>query len=294
MAAARPSVARLIGDGLARAARRYLDEEPSLEGTSSDPEHVHRARTSIRRIRAILRAGRAVTVPGAVDSVRQELKWLGGALGAVRDADVMARHLSDLGRPDRVGGGVTPAEVSDGISSLVARLASERSGAFEALHVGMSTPRYSGLRADLAGLPAGITFLPSANKSARAVLPALIASEYRRLSRMVRKAGASTEPATLHAIRIQAKKCRYTAELAVDCCGKPAQRLVDVMGDLQDHLGLHHDMVVLTTWLREGADNVDARSFLDRVATSEIDRLAAGWHDVWMRCASPAMVRWLK
>ena len=50
-------------------------------------------RVATRRMRAILRAARPLLDPDGVRSLRAELGWLGGALGPVRDLDVLVDHL---------------------------------------------------------------------------------------------------------------------------------------------------------------------------------------------------------
>ena len=58
-----------------------------------DPEELHQARVATRRLRAVLRAARPLLDPGWTESLRAELSWLGGALGPVRDLDVLLDHL---------------------------------------------------------------------------------------------------------------------------------------------------------------------------------------------------------
>ncbi len=301
MAPNKPTVAEAIGGGLSRAAGRYLDEETFLlavrrPGPMSlaeyDPEHLHHARTSVRRLRAILRVARTFistdsTLADSIGSpgdIPTELKWLGGALGTLRDNEVMAGHLVDLGS-------AVPATT---MASVLDILAGEHCIAAEALGESLSGPRYSALHEAIAGLPGNLTWSGRASKPAHTVLPRMVGSEYRRLSRMVRAAGDSSDPAALHAIRIQAKRCRYAAELAIPCCGTPATRLAGAMGDLQDHLGLHHDLVVLAAWLRSGSGSHPGTAALAAAAESEADRLATSWQDVWVRCQAPNTVKWLR
>ncbi len=58
-----------------------------------DPEHLHEMRVAVRRLRAILRASRALFDATWVDRLRDELDWLGGGLGLVRDLDVLHAYL---------------------------------------------------------------------------------------------------------------------------------------------------------------------------------------------------------
>jgi hypothetical protein len=61
-------------------------------GTES--EELHQMRVATRRLRAFQRAGSELLDPKWSESVREELKWLGGALGTVRDLDVLVEHLT--------------------------------------------------------------------------------------------------------------------------------------------------------------------------------------------------------
>ena len=58
-------------------------------------------RVATRRLRAFLRAGSELLDPEWSEPLRDELKWLGGALGPVRDLDVLVEHLTDGGRVAR-------------------------------------------------------------------------------------------------------------------------------------------------------------------------------------------------
>ncbi len=65
----------------------------------SDVEDLHQMRVATRRFRAFLRAALPLLDPEWSESLRVELGWLGGALGPVRDIDV----LSDYLRQDEAG-----------------------------------------------------------------------------------------------------------------------------------------------------------------------------------------------
>ena len=60
----------------------------------TDPEELHQFRVATRRLRAFLRAGRELLDPAWAEPLREELRWLGGALGPVRDLDVLIERLA--------------------------------------------------------------------------------------------------------------------------------------------------------------------------------------------------------
>ena len=60
-----------------------------------DTEPVHDLRVAVRRLRALLRAARPMLAREWAEPLRDELGWLGGALGPLRDLDVFAEHLRE-------------------------------------------------------------------------------------------------------------------------------------------------------------------------------------------------------
>src|SRR2546423_3425413 len=60
---------------------------------AGDPDAVHDMRVATRRSRSTLRTFRPLFDP-TVQRLRDELRWLGQALGQVRDGDVMAARLA--------------------------------------------------------------------------------------------------------------------------------------------------------------------------------------------------------
>ena len=81
---------------------RLLDHDWRLRaaGNAATPEDVHQARVATRRLRSDLRTFDGVLDPIWVSHVRSDLKWLGSALGDVRDTDVLAGQIE--GAPDEI------------------------------------------------------------------------------------------------------------------------------------------------------------------------------------------------
>ena len=61
--------------------------------SASDPEHVHQARIAVRRLRAALRVFASLLDEEWTALIGAELDWLGTALGAARDADVLLARV---------------------------------------------------------------------------------------------------------------------------------------------------------------------------------------------------------
>ncbi|MBC3839796.1 CHAD domain-containing protein [Streptacidiphilus sp. 4-A2] len=71
------------------------------------PDAVHRMRIAVRRLRSTLRTHRRTLGRAAVEPLTAELRWLGGALSAARDSEVvgelLAGQLSELPKAERPG-----------------------------------------------------------------------------------------------------------------------------------------------------------------------------------------------
>ena len=203
-----------------------------------DPEHLHRHRVAVRRLRAILRAAAPMLDPQWTGELRAELGLLGRALGPVRDLDVLIDHLgrsaAALGDPDEA--------VAE---PLLMALAAERELARKALMRALSSDRYMRLLDRVEAAAAR----PAVNRP-ELDLSDLAAREARRLARRAARVGVDAPDAELHALRIKVKRARYAAELANPGARRWA-RMLDRLRDLQDVLGAHQDACTAELQLRE-------------------------------------------
>ena len=60
------------------------------------PDAVHQLRVAARSMRSALATYRKLTDPAVARSLREELKWLAGAVGAARDTEVILQRLRDM------------------------------------------------------------------------------------------------------------------------------------------------------------------------------------------------------
>jgi CHAD domain-containing protein len=96
------------------------------------------------------------------------------------------------------------------------------------------------------------------------------------------------DDASLHAVRIGAKKVRYAAEAVTPVVGKDARRLARQLAKLQDLLGDHHDASVGRAWLTAASANGSADGYSAFVA-GEIayallvrqEDISSLWRDRW-------------
>ena len=237
-----------IADGLGRVLDH--DYRMRLDAVLS-PRDVHQARVATRRLRSNLKTFRSVLDPVWLDHTRAELRWLGEALGRVRDCDVLASELerSYDNPPDEAAGHAelraTLQAQRDAVSGeLVKALSGERyMNLLDRLHAASEMPPFLDQKNMARGRPARAV-------PARQVLPDLVDLEWRALRRKLRRIGRHPSDGELHRTRIRAKQLRYAAEAAAPVLGKPARRIAADAEALQTVLGEHHDAVGAEAWLR--------------------------------------------
>jgi CHAD domain-containing protein len=203
-----------------------------------DPEDVHRFRVATRRARALIRASGPL-LDGLLAPLGDELKWLGGVLGDVRDLDVLLERL-------------TPQveELDDdaqGGRALLDGLGWERVSRRTALLGALESERY--LDRLLRAFDDALVELPDLDPAGGAT--ALAEQSFARLRKAARRLAAEPTDDELHELRRRAKRARYTAELAAFDGGKKLDRYVETLKDFQDVVGEHQDLVVAERRLRE-------------------------------------------
>jgi CHAD domain-containing protein len=203
-----------------------------------DPEELHQMRVATRRMRAILRAAGPLLDPEWVQSLRAEVGWLGGALGPVRDLDVLVDHL-------KADAHVLGATDERAFLVLLRSLESEHDADRAAMLAVLRERRFVTL-IDRLERETKAPPLTAAGESLRA----LAAREFRRLRKRVRALGDHPPDADLHAARIAVKRARYAAELAERSVGKAATVVIRDLKLLQDVLGDHQDAAVAEDRIR--------------------------------------------
>ena len=229
---------------LAAHVRAMLVADPAVRlGLGSEPLHDFRVAT--RRMRALLRAARSGLDERWAEGLRRELGWLAGETSAARDLDVLVEELlpriSHLGDLDSEGG----AHLLDGLSA-------DRAASRQQVLAALASPRYFALVERLVA-EAGSPRLAGRELH----MGRLVGSEYARLRKTVRRAGAEPDDASMHRLRIAGKRVRYAAELATLPGDRRGEALLRAAKELQDVLGAHQDAVVAEERLRglaEGAE----------------------------------------
>jgi CHAD domain-containing protein len=195
-------------------------------------------RVATRQLRAVLRAARPLLIPEWVDSLLDEVRWLGQLLGPARDLDVQLAYFreesAELDARDRRP--LTP---------FIAHLEDQRNSIQEILLNKLKSARYLDLIRLLQEAPHDPTAVEST-----ATLRDLAKQEFTKLRKVIRQAGRTPNNANIHRIRIKTKRARYAAELAELTVGKSATRFIDKARVVQGLLGLHQDAFKAEGYIR--------------------------------------------
>jgi CHAD domain-containing protein len=209
------------------------------KAVTGDVEAIHRLRVATRRLRAALRMLREVAPSDAAESAADELGWLCGAIGAVRDLDVLAQLLEE--RATRLEAAFIRA-----LEPLSATIRRQRATEQERLIAALNSERYRGLVQHLGRLAPE----PAADSIALgAVAARLVRSQLRAMLRAGAALDEVSSPETLHRLRVRVKKLRYALEPLRAVGGKPVRRMLRRLERVQQRVGLYHDAATATAWL---------------------------------------------
>lgn len=262
---------------------------------AGEVEGVHHLRTTTRRLRSVLDVFHDLVEPAWADAVAEELKWLAGTLGAVRDLDVLS------GRIAKVAG---QAGISSEIQPFFDRLRERHDCASQTLREALQGDRYLAIEHTLAASLSALPVQDAASESCRKALPPLVGSVWKRLRQGGRALGLDDPDTDFHEVRKRAKRARYAAELVRealdpkerDAAGRFARRARRV----QETLGEHQDAVIAMSELQAAADDHPSLGRFNFAAGRmlEIERKSAdasrqAFFDVWDRLDRKKVVRWL-
>ncbi|MBP2320779.1 CHAD domain-containing protein [Kibdelosporangium banguiense] len=254
-------------------------------GTRSgvDPEDLHDMRVTIRRLRAAVIADGAGLGETATP-LQDELKWLGNALGPVRDLDVQLERL----RAEAVG---FEDDERTAVERLLTGLVNERKAARRRMLAAMRTKRYSTLLTSLAAATVSSPIAETNGQQEAAVI-SVIYKPYRKLYKAVEALGENPPDEQLHALRIKGKRLRYAAELVGPAGKEPVKQLVKATKAFQEVLGEHQDAAVAEETIRRlmaGHEDLAVIFVAGRLVEREHARRVEyreQWRDKWAAVAA--------
>lgn len=254
---------------------RMIDREPGTR-EGSDPEELHGMRVATRRMRAAWRVFGDGFRPERTKRFRRRLQLIAARLGTVRDLDVLIEATGAFAETLPAGerGGLQPlldawhAQREAGRALLIRELDSGGHRRFvEDYRDFVMTPG-----ADVAPIAPTVPHRVRDTAGSRILLAYEHVRAYESVLRWA-------DVATLHELRIAAKRLRYTIEFVREALGPEAPALISRVVALQDHLGLMNDAEVAAHFAR--AFLVDHAGDLTEAQTAAISRyLVARERDV--------------
>lgn len=148
----------------------------------------------------------------------------------------------------------------EALSRVVAALEERRSEARERLLEALNSARYERFEPSFADMlrrgPVGEAFsareATSADKPILAIAPDLLSRPYRKWHKATKRINGSSPPEEYHDLRKKGKRLRYALELLSDIYSKKATKeIVKPLKKLQDDLGAHQDLIVVSDLLEE-------------------------------------------
>jgi CHAD domain-containing protein len=254
-----------------------------------DVEDLHRMRVATRRMRAAWRVFEGAYRPRLERRYVRELRDVATALGVVRDLDVLLEDLAAhaAGQPDAGREALQPlradwqAQRETARDRLIALLDSKQYRDFVEDYLDFVETPGAGERGPVAGRPVLV----------RDTAGSRILAAYEHV-RAYQTTIAWADLPTLHALRIEGKRLRYTLEYFAEVLPPPAEQLIAEVTAMQDHLGLLNDAHVaaglIRAWLQTNAARIPSAS-VQAVGTylesreATMRRLRRTFGPVWRR-----------
>lgn len=284
------TISELVQRCASSATARFAAHEAGLR-TGDDPESVHQTRVATRRLRSDLKTFRDFVDHEWATTLRGELRWLAGELGAVRDLEVLRDRLRTHAAQ------LAPAD-TDAADRAIRRVDADRVAARAELHASLDSPRFAELRRALDDAAAAPRVVDHAGTPAHELVGPVVKHRWKQLRRAVDDLGTWPSDEALHAVRIRAKRARYAAEAVTPAFGKPAKRFAAAVEAVQELLGEQHDAVIALAWLAKTAPECSAGEAYALGMLAEIEREAsvsarAQFPDVWARARRKRLRQWM-
>lgn len=204
---------------------------------ADEPDGVHRARVSVRRLRSVLAGYRGVLDAATADRLRVDYAEWGRELGVVRDIEVRAGIAAEL---------LTRARIDDG--TVHRRLVDEERIAYAQAHTRLVERAQGPKAASRAGMLRAFVAAPGfsdPDAAADRVVVRVLRDQERRVRRAVHRLDGTEE--AYHAVRKAARRLRYVAEAGADgAFPLPGAADLARTGEiLHDLLGAHRDALLV-------------------------------------------------
>jgi CHAD domain-containing protein len=241
---------RLLAASYLRKQAKRLAAQLDGARRGDNPESVHQARVASRRLRAGLRMFRECFDPERLKTWRKQIRRVTTKLGDARDKDVQIAYLCD------VLDALDEKPCYPGIARLLARLERQREGIQPKVVEAVDRFQSSGVLEQMLAVSKEV--LCEARSQAAGVPSASALAEPQRhildnLDRLLSCQDSLSDPEDRqrhHAMRIAAKRLRYTLEISAPVYGGQLDGTVEAVKKVQTLLGEVHDCDVWAEHLR--------------------------------------------
>ena len=225
--------------------RAFASAEPAARAGEVEP--VHQLRVATRRLRTALRLFGPLLPARFAAAAHRDLAWLGGAIGAVRDLDVLSELLR--GQAARLD-----PELRRAGGPLGVMLQEQRARALAALGTALDAKRCRRLLERLAAFADSRAPVGRGTRLGD-VAPDLLRPHVRAVVRAGRRLGPDAAPPELHRLRVRVKRLRYALETLRSLGDRATRELLARLERLQDTLGKGQDAATAIAWLGTYAES---------------------------------------
>jgi CHAD domain-containing protein len=225
--------------------------------TDSPPHHssnreqdIHEVRTTIKRLRALLRLIQPAIDPEFFNRENARLRTAAGLLSLARDTEVASETLKTL----PVSNQTDQAAVSSVLLSLESRhdLANDTEKSMAEVRQCLEQTRRNFHRLELAG---------TEHEILKRGLGAVYCQGRKRMKIAIKRG----QDNGFHRWRIRAKNLYYQLEFLESVWPKKFHQMRSDLSKLQDQIGVDHDVAVLRSWLKEKPEAFGDREMVQRV-----------------------------
>lgn len=209
-----------------------------------DAEPLHQLRVASRRLRASIELFSGVIYAGPLKIYRRDVPWILGQAGTVRECDVTSALLRNRAAK------IDP-ELRESMAPLLEALDARRKSEHAVLYEMLASKRFRSLLAKISHPP---TKKVGGARTLGAAAPQLIRTIVRSAMRFGGKLESHAPAAAFHKLRVRIKRLRYALEMLRPLGGKRHKRTLRRLEELQETLGMYHDVVVASAWLRQYAE----------------------------------------
>lgn len=192
-------------------------------------EDIHRIRVSLRKLNSLLECGLSIYESEEIAQYRRGFRRMARFLGDVRDADAFADHVKRI-----LGTNTVPHEIRTALQRL-------RQKALRELEALIEADKHQQFLVDFAHFVCTVPPVGTSEPTVTQYLSQRVTQMIAELVAPMVTPANKLDTETLHDVRIQAKKLRYTIEAFPEVLLPAAQPLVSVLEKLQLRLGIIQD-----------------------------------------------------